>query len=66
VLDKETDGIQQVFVDPSAPPAERYKSIWVTDSMTPEQFKEYMQKRPDGWEPRALLHYGDMQKITLR
>lgn len=64
VLDKEADGIHQVFVDPSAPPAERYKSIWVTDSMTPEQFKDYMQKRPDGWEPRALLHYGDTQKVN--
>ncbi len=41
-----------VFVDPSAPPSERYKMVTLSD-MTFADFEAYKKKRPDGWEPRA-------------
>ncbi len=44
-----------VFIDPSAPPSERYK--WVgTDEFgetSREEFEEYRKRRPENWEPRA-------------
>ena len=48
-------GVHQVFIDPSAPPEQRYKTVWTTDNLTKEQFDSIRKKRPDGWEPRALL-----------
>jgi hypothetical protein len=41
-----------VFLDPSAPEAERYKSVRLNE-MTYEAFEQYKRKRPDGWEPKA-------------
>jgi len=45
-----------VFLDPSAPQPERYKSV-VASSISREEFDAYRQRRPepDAWEPRALL-----------
>jgi hypothetical protein len=43
-----------VFADPSAPDAERYKSVW-TEEITAAEFDEFRKRRPDDWEPRALL-----------
>ena len=41
-----------VFLDPSAPPEERYKWVDLRD-ISVEAFEEYKQKRPDAWEHRA-------------
>ena len=57
------DGVYQVFVDPSAAAGERFKAVW-TDDITGEQFDAFRKKRPDGWEPRALLHFGDSGKVA--
>jgi hypothetical protein len=40
------------FVDPSAPPAERYKSIGM-DELSPEICEEYFRRRPNDWDSRA-------------
>ncbi|MGQ9630930.1 MAG: hypothetical protein ACUVXI_11575 [bacterium] len=41
-----------VFIDPSAPPAERYK--WVSERwFSRETYDAYRQRRPNAWEPRA-------------
>ncbi len=53
-----SDGFYQVFIDPSAPREERYKAVWV-GQITAAQFEAFRAGRPDGWEPRALLHLGD-------
>jgi hypothetical protein len=45
-------GEGSVFVDPSAPPAERYKAVRLSD-MSYEAYEQYKQQRPDGWEPKA-------------
>jgi hypothetical protein len=44
-----------VFKDPSAPPAERYKTV-TPSSISRKEFDEYRRKHPDAnaWEPRAL------------
>lgn len=57
------DGIYQVFVDPSSAAAERYKAVF-TDEITREQFESFRKKRPDGWEPRALLHTDENNKVA--
>jgi hypothetical protein len=57
------DGIYHVFLDPSAPAAERFKAVF-TDQITPEQFEAFREKRPDGWEPRALLHINDTKTVA--
>jgi hypothetical protein len=63
-LDKAfTDGVWNIFIDPSAPAAERYKTVWTTDSMSKAEFDEFRRKHPDNWEPRALLHYSDQGDI---
>jgi hypothetical protein len=56
--DATKDGFYQVFIDPSAPPAERYKATW-TGSITRAEFDAFRAKRPKGWEPRALLHLAE-------
>ncbi|MBC7287308.1 MAG: hypothetical protein H5T86_04525 [Armatimonadetes bacterium] len=45
-------GVGTVFIDPVAPPEERYKCVELT-TMSYEDFEEYKKRRPDGWEPRA-------------
>ncbi len=41
-----------VFIDPSAPPAERYK--WVGDvEIEEEKYRKYREEHPDGWEWRS-------------
>ncbi len=50
----DTQGTWHVFVDPSGPPAERYKAVW-SDEITRAQFEEFRKKHPDGWDPRALF-----------
>ncbi len=57
------DGPNHVFTDPSAAPAERYKTVW-SDELTLAEFNQFRQKRPDGWEPRALLHAEDQGKVS--
>lgn len=63
VFDQESDGLFHIFKDPSAPEAERYKSVWVGE-VNAEEFGAYREKRPDGWEPRALLHYKESGKVS--
>ena len=42
-----------LFVDPSAPPEERYKAIG-TDTISQEEFDAYAKENPEGWEPKAF------------
>jgi hypothetical protein len=57
------DGFYQVFIDPTAKPQERYKAIWV-GQINRQEFDAYRARRPDGWEPRALLHLGEQGIAT--
>ena len=57
------DGIYHVFIDPSAPASERYKAVF-TDEITKQQFDAYRKTHPDGWEPRALLHTEENNKVA--
>lgn len=57
------DGVHHVFVDPAGPPAERFKAVWV-GHITRAQFEAFRQKRPDGWEPRALFLLGEKDQVT--
>ena len=52
-----SDGFYQVFIDPLSPPEERYKAVWV-GQINRAQFETFRARRPDGWEPRALLAPG--------
>src|SRR4051812_20427200 len=54
--------LYQVFIDPSAPANERYKSVG-TGSMTRAEFDRYRASRPKGWEPRATLLLGDTDHV---
>ena len=45
------EGVQSVFIDPSAPPAERFKMCWPS-SFSIEEFEEFRRKRPDSLCPR--------------
>jgi hypothetical protein len=42
-----------VFIDPTAPAEERYKCV-AGDDLNMEQFRRFIEKHPDRWEPRAL------------
>jgi hypothetical protein len=53
-----------VFVDPSAPEAERYKCVWVDDAIGAAEFEAYRKRRPDDWEPRALLHLAETGRVA--
>jgi hypothetical protein len=57
------DGFYQIFVDPSGPPAERFKAVW-TDEITGARFEAFRKARPDGWEPRALLHLAERDSVA--
>ncbi|MBI4581678.1 MAG: hypothetical protein HY718_18425 [Planctomycetes bacterium] len=41
-----------VFIDPSAPPAERFKCVTL-HRMSYDEFEEFKRRHPDRWEPRA-------------
>jgi len=57
------DGIHHVFIDPVAPPAERFKAVWV-GHITRAQFEAFRVQRPDGWEPRAIFTLGEKDEVT--
>lgn len=57
------DGIHHVFIDPSADPGERFKAVWV-GHCTRAEFEVFRAKRPEGWEPRALLHLGEKDEVA--
>lgn len=57
------DNLYQIFVDPTAPPSERYKAVW-TGHITRAEFEAYRKARPDGWEPRALLHLAERDEVA--
>jgi hypothetical protein len=42
-----------VFLDPSGPPEERYKSV-AEAYFTPEQFAAYLRRRPGDYDPKAI------------
>lgn len=54
-----------VFIDPSAPPAERYKGVDLGE-ITHEEFKAFKQRRPDAWEPRADRPYESGNVFAVR
>jgi hypothetical protein len=57
------DGIHHVFLDRGATQNERYKAVWVGD-LTKDEFEKYRKTRPDGWEPRSLLHYLENGQVS--
>jgi len=57
------DGFYQVFIDPSATPAERYKAVWV-GHITRAQFDAFRTRRPEGWEPRAVVVLDEKNSVT--
>jgi hypothetical protein len=57
------EGFYQVFIDPAAPAAERYKATWV-GHISRAQFEAFRVRRPDGWEPRALLVMAERDLVT--
>jgi len=57
------DGVNFVFIDPSAAPEERFKSVWVGHLNRPE-FEAFRVKRPDGWEPKAIFLLDEQEKVT--
>jgi len=52
-----------VFFDPAGAEGERYKSVW-TEEISREAFEQYRKRRPDDWEPRALLHVEETGKVS--
>jgi hypothetical protein len=62
-LDENTDGLYQVFIDPAAAPGERYKAVWI-DRITRAEFDAFRDRRPDGWEPRSLLHAAERGEVA--
>jgi hypothetical protein len=57
------DGFYQVFVDPSATPGERFKAVW-TGEIDRDRFDAFRKRRPDGWEPRALVHLEERGRVA--
>lgn len=57
------DGVNFVFLDPDAPQAERFKAVW-TGHLTRAQFDAFREKRPDGWEPKAVFLLGEQDQVT--
>lgn len=57
------DGFYQVFVDPTSSPEERFKSLWV-DHIDRVQFDDYRKRRPDDWEPRALVLLNEKNVVS--
>lgn len=51
-----------VFIDPHAPPAERYKAIF-GPRINFEQFRAFAEKYPDRWETRVIKGDWDNPKI---
>lgn len=63
-LDEEIqDGIHHVMIDPVAPPAERYKAVWV-GTINRAAFDAYRAHRPDAWEPRSVFLLGEQDQIS--
>jgi hypothetical protein len=54
-----------VFIDPSAPAAERYKSVGGEVEISFEEFKAFAKKHPDRWESRALRADRKMERPIL-
>ncbi|GMQ80441.1 MAG: hypothetical protein BMS9Abin04_432 [Planctomycetia bacterium] len=61
--ERNEDGVHHVFVDPVAPPAERFKAVWV-GHISRAEFETFRRQRPDGWEPRALFLLGEKDQVT--
>jgi hypothetical protein len=57
------DGFYQVFIDPAASPSERYKATWV-GHLTRAEFDAFRARRPEGWEPRALVVMEEKNMVT--
>jgi len=55
--------IGTVFIDPSAPADERYKAVFPSQ-ISGREFEAYRKRRPDGWEPRALLHFEEHDRVS--
>lgn len=49
LIDFPTDS---VFIDPTAPPEERYKLVTLS-TISRQEYEAFKRQRPDGWEPRA-------------
>ncbi|MBX3177429.1 MAG: hypothetical protein KF886_08720 [Candidatus Hydrogenedentes bacterium] len=57
------DGVLHIFIDPIAPAEERFKAVW-TGHLTRAQFDAFREKRPDGWEPKAVFLLGEQDKVS--
>jgi hypothetical protein len=47
----------------SAPASERFKSVGPA-AITKQEFNAFREKRPDGWGPRALLHFKERREAA--
>ena len=54
-----------VFIDPTAPAEERYKSVGGEVEISFAEFKAFAKKHPDRWESRALRADRKMEKPIL-
>ncbi len=60
------DGFYQIFIDQAGPKEERFKAVW-TGEIDRAHFEAFRKGRPEGWEPRALLHRAESgQAACLR
>jgi len=57
------DGMGQIFIDPAAPPAERFKGIFGDDQIDQKTLDAYLKAHPDDWNPRAFFGFAKTQKV---
>jgi hypothetical protein len=61
--DPTDDGVHHVFIDPTAPPEQRYKAVWV-GHINRAEFDAFRAKRPEGWEPKAAFLLGEQDSVA--
>jgi hypothetical protein len=54
-----------VFIDPTAPTEQRYKSVGGEVEISFSEFKQFAERHPDRWEPRALRADRKMERPIL-
>ena len=57
------DGLYEIFIDPVAVPAERFKAVFV-GTITRARFDEFRVRRPEAWEPRATFFLGEKDEVS--
>lgn len=57
------DGLFQIFIDATAPAAERYKAVWV-GILTRAEFDDFRARRPKAWEPHATFLFEEKGVVS--